>query len=114
MKTRLIVYGLLAFCCVAVLSFLIRGSAVTEDNCLRIELGMTRSEVELLLRAVPDHAWTICDDKIFHENYLGWNGTAMVAYDPQGRVIWRAWDETRRRPPAWVILLRQVYPEVRE
>ena len=100
MRKRLAIYGVITVLLLVYLGFLayfsVRDGA-TEATFRQLEIGMGKSEVRGMLVSSPDerHHWVKGQ---VHEDWVGDDGTIMLAFDEQDQLIWKAWEERRRRP----------------
>ena len=105
MKQRLIAYGALLIALSVAFGawFFLFRDAITHDSYLRIKAGMSRSEVHAIIAgplATPD-AVTDVGNGTFIEHWYGRRGTLMLHFDENNMIIWKEWDEFRRREYWW-------------
>jgi hypothetical protein len=105
---RLLVFGLLATG-MGVGGWLLwpRPSAVTPENAAKIQLGMTRTQVEAILGGQADETLQQAetDDEATIEHWNGPTASMLVGFDAQGIVCYKAfgvhesptiWEQIRR------------------
>jgi hypothetical protein len=100
MKKRLIVYGVLGLGLAVYAAFYGYGyfsDGATLENFEKLELGMTKGEVRGVLGWGHSYWGYVIVKGQVHVNVEGRTGTAMLAFDEQDRLIWKGWDEGRRR-----------------
>jgi hypothetical protein len=105
MKKRLAIYcvfGVLIY--VGYLFYCYFSDGITEENLERLEIGMTKTQVHGLIGVEPDYTVIHVVGQV-HQDWIGTDGSILVAFDDKDRLIWKAWDERRRRPTAWQRLI---------
>jgi hypothetical protein len=108
MKKRLVIYcaaGLLFYA--GFLTYCYFSDGVTRSNYLRIKTGLTKSEITTMLGGsfgIPDH--TQKEGLVVIETWQGTEGTIFLTYDAKDQIIWKEWDDTRRKQGALDRLLR--------
>lgn len=99
MQKRLAIYGTFMAIClgyIAFISYCCFVDGVTETNYRRLEIGMTKRQTRALLGFSPNatHHWVKGQ---VHEDWIGPEGTVMLAFDDQERLIWKDWNKNQRR-----------------
>lgn len=117
MTKRTKVYGVLVLVVTAYLGwlcYLYLSDRVSPEHFLELKEGMTKSEVRGVLGWGHDYSGFIIVKGQVHVDLVGCDGTAMLAFDDNDRLIWMAWDETRRLPTLRERYERWQRGEVRE
>ncbi len=119
MTKQSLIYGtpaLILGICLTLLCYRYFRDGATMENCHELKEGMTKSEVRSILGWSHDYSGFVLLKGQAHVDVKGKHGTVMLAFDPQDRLVWKAWDETRRRETLLEQLLHGLLPvqKVRE
>lgn len=100
MKKRIAIYivvPLLILCYSGFVPYWYLKDGVSKENYDQLEIGMTKGQVRWLLGFWPDatHHWVKGRP---NEDWHGKDGTILLAFDEDNRLIWKDWIGGWRRP----------------
>ena len=103
MRKRAWVYGVLVAALTLYLGFLgicSLDDRVSEANFNGLKIGMTKWEVRKKLGFAYSYSGKVLVKGQVHVNLTGDDGTVMLAFDDEDKLIWKDWvEDWRRQPP---------------
>ncbi len=100
MKKHFLVYGTAATLLVGYWGFLgycYLSHNVTNASYADLEIGMTKRQVRSILGVWPDKSYHLIKCQT-HEDWVGDEGTILLAFDETNRLVWKEWVRERTRP----------------